>query len=186
MKKDIHVYLNTNSTEKRLIIGCGTTPERVMMGTMPGMPCYFGCSHETDFTIDISPDAGADMEIDLVTFRGTALGIYGKGKFDTIIFEQPNRGTKKVELADGRSRLRPNPFSSGHINLWIEAADFLLKPAGKIIFYSGGQDYLCAAESRMLALGYQVNNTRFIPPSGDVHRGVSGRQGIKPSGWWPF
>lgn len=150
-------YLNHNpDARKVLIVGCGMTPESVIMGSghtaIPGISCSLGRRHSRDFTIDVSPDATADLTIDLVTYRGTELGIYGQGRFDAVEFEYINRGVGQ-------------PFSSGHIGLWINAANQLLKLGGKIVFYSGDSGYREIVKSTMTELGYKAIE-RSIPRDG--------------------
>lgn len=142
------------NSRKVLIVGCGTTPQHVTMGsgamTIPGIACSLGRAHSRDFTLDVSADAGADLVIDLVTFHGTELGQYGYGRFDQVDFEYLNRGPAQ-------------PFSDQHIRLWIDAADKLLKPGGKIVFYSGSTQYRNVAKSRMVELGYRCAEEALKP-----------------------
>lgn len=168
-------YLGSAKPPKVLVVGCGSTPQNVTMGSgekaIQGISCSLGRTHSQDFTLDVSTDANADLTIDLVTFQGTELGVYGRGRFDQVDFEYLCGGLR-------------HRFSQQHIRLWIDAADKLLKPTGTIVFYSGCTEYLHVARGRMIELGYKCVDT-VIEPDGTPKNMCGHRfcQGVKRNGW---
>ncbi|MBB3226945.1 hypothetical protein FHW69_001546 [Luteibacter sp. Sphag1AF] len=148
-------YLSRPSGQRRLVIGCGRTPEHVHMGSVEGMPCSLGQTHEHDFTVDVNPDASPDITMDIMLWRSSPLFTLGTGQFDQVTFEYLQRGPRR-------------PFSATHIDLWIDAAHALLAPGGLLRFYSGLPAYLNAATQAMNRHGYRVQRGT-IPPQGVPH-----------------
>lgn len=149
----VQEYLQARKdSTKTLVVGCGTTPQRVMMGKMQGMECSRGQNHDKDFTVDLSKDAGADLVMDFVLFSGSDLHNHGKGQFDTVAFEYLNRGPR-------------DRFTPTHIDMWINGADALLNKSGKVVFYSFDNKYLDSAKEAMQKRGYTVTE-HSVPPDG--------------------
>lgn len=171
----VQEYLEAHKdSTKTLVVGCGTTPQHVMMGQMQGGECSRGQSHDKDFTVDLSKDAGADLVVDFVLYSGTDLHNHGKGQFDTVAFEYLNRGSR-------------DRFTPTHIDLWIKGADALLNNSGKVVFYSFHDKYLEHAKEAMLKRGYTVTE-HSIPPDGTPanrhgHRYCEGVKPAEPTGW---
>ncbi len=165
-----YLHARKDST-KTLVVGCGTTPQRVMMGKMQGMECSRGQSHDKDFTVDLSKDAGADLVMDFVLFSGSDLHNHGKGQFDTVAFEYLNRGPR-------------DRFTPTHIDMWINGADALLNKSGKVVFYSFDNTYLESAKEAMHKRGYTVTE-HSVPPDGTPanRHGQRYCEGVKPAGW---
>ncbi|MCX2865647.1 hypothetical protein OOZ63_27885 [Paucibacter sp. PLA-PC-4] len=159
---DIKQYLAIRAERsKNLVIGCGTTPERVMMGTMPGTACSLGSDHHNDFTVDVSSDASPNLTLDFSQSKGSDLLAQGKGHFDKVTFEYLNRGPR-------------NRFSEAEVKGWIEGADTMLKDkSGEILFYNGDSRYRAQARSAMEERGYTVTDVKEDPsttsPNGHVY-----------------
>lgn len=163
---DIASYLAIRSERpKNLVIGCGASPQRVYMGAMQGTLCSLRSDHHNDFTVDLSPDAGANLTLDFTNYKNTELHTQGKGQFDTVTFEYLNRGPR-------------DRFSEAEITRWIEGADALLKPSGTIRFYNGDRKYCLQAESAMRTRGFSVIE-KIEPPSQDNPHGHMYREGTK-------
>lgn len=163
--QNIQSYLNDpNVPVKRLVVGCGQSPQNVTMGSLSGTPCSRQRNHAQDFTLDISPDAGADCVMDFVMVRGSDIYLHGKSRFDSVEFEYLSRGPK-------------HPFTPQHIESWIKNADALLKSSGQIHFYNWHPPYLAQARDAMQALGYKVSTPEDPQRSG----GDSYCSGSKPS-----
>ncbi|MBN3845835.1 hypothetical protein G3N58_03190 [Paraburkholderia sp. Ac-20342] len=137
---------------KNLVIGCGTTPQQVTMDTMQGTACTNRSDHHNDFTVDISPDAGANLTLDFADYKNSELYEHGKGRFDTVAFEYLNRGPR-------------DRFSQTEIDGWIEGADTLLNKSGKVIFYNGDGSYRAQARAALEARGYKVTEITHPPTS---------------------
>ncbi|NIF23690.1 hypothetical protein [Candidatus Pantoea multigeneris] len=163
--QNIQSYLNDpNVPVKRLVVGCGQSPQNVTMGSLSGTPCSRQRNHAQDFTLDISPDAGADCVMDFVMVRGSDIYLHGKSRFDSVEFEYLSRGPK-------------HPFTPQHIESWIKNADALLKSSGQIHFYNWHPPYLAQARAAMEALGYKVSTPEdYQRPGGDSYC-----SGSKPS-----
>ncbi|RQU48913.1 hypothetical protein DF143_37290 [Burkholderia cenocepacia] len=166
-------YLGQHPQDRMLTVGCGQTPEQVTMGSMgvSEIPCSLGRRHEHDFTVDISPDAHADLTMDFILYSGSDLYRHGENQFDTVSFEYLNRGPK-------------NPFKDAHIDLWISGANKLLRRNGRILFYSFDDGYIGAAKNAMLRLGYKVEEKQE-EPNGTAENRYGHRycQGTKPTSW---
>lgn len=166
----VQEYLQANMDRpKTLVVGCGTTPESVLMGKMHGTQCSRGLNHERDFTVDISKDAGADLVMDFVLFSGSDLRNHGARQFDTVEFEYLNRGPR-------------DRFTSTHVDMWINGADTLLKDSGTATFYSHHAPYLQYARQAMEKRGYTVTD-HSVPANGTPTNRHGHRYctGVKPA-----
>lgn len=158
--RSVTEYLNNNLIAKKvLVVGCGMTPEKVIMGTGPtamaGLTCSLGRHHINDFTVDISADAGADLTINLLQKRVVnadletliKLETQGFRRFDEVHFEYLSKGLP--------GKNRDNVFSQDEISAGITSAHNLLKSGGKIVFYNGDIQYRNMAMQKMNELGYK-------------------------------
>jgi hypothetical protein len=155
---------------KNLVIGCGTTPQQVTMGTMAGTACSLGSDHHNDFTVDLSNDAGANLTLDFARYKDSELHEHGNGQFDTVAFEYLNRGPR-------------NRFSEAEIDRFIEGADALLNKSGKITFYNGDRNYRAQARTAMEARGYTVTD-KVDPPTLENPQGHIYCEGVKNTSKW--
>lgn len=171
-KWSVQEYLEQHQEDRALIIGCGRSPEKVKMDNLDGIPCSLGQRHEHDFTVDISPDANADLTMDFVLYSGSDLFGHGEKQFDVVSFEYLNRGPRR-------------PFGDTHVELWISAANKLLRNNGKIIFYSGSDSYINAATNAMKRLGYKVQE-KIVEADGSPGNRYGHKycEGIKPRSWF--
>lgn len=133
---DIETYLKkVPQGRRRLVIGCGATPKD---------GCSYGLDHKEDFTIDPNLDVGANLAIDLVTYKGTDLYTYGGGCFDEVRFENVCRGG--------------SPFKREHTLMWILAARDLLKNGGSIYYFNYDYSERCFVKGELYKLRFSVRD----------------------------